>query len=80
MGRRWRSSIEVNDGIYSFSPSGVMQDDADNLVAFGRMYNHMNAEYGSEGGTLSEAVENYMKTVLAMEQGQIDAIKHILLG
>ena len=80
MGRRWRSSIEVNDGVYSFSPSGVMQDDADNLVAFGRMYNHMIAEYGSEGGTLSEAVENYMKTVLAMEQGQIDAIKHVLLG
>ena len=80
MTRRWRSSIDIVDGVYSFNPSGVMQDDTANLVSFGKMYNHMLEAYGAEDGTLSSAIANYMKEVVGLTDENITAIKQNILG
>ena len=79
-GARWRSDIKYTNGEYVFGDSGVMQDNADNLIAFDRAYKHIMATYGTEGGTLSEAIENYLKTVIGLGEYEIYSIKHIMLG
>ena len=79
-GGRWRSNVSVENGNYAFDESGVMQDDTGNLVVFGRAYNHIMSTYGTDGGALSDAIANYLKTVVGLTDYDIYSIKHIMLG
>ena len=78
-GTRWRSKIISDNGTYSFDASGVMRDDEINLVAFGKMYNHMIEAYGTGDGKLSSAVENYLKTVVGLSDKNISDIRSIMI-
>ncbi len=73
--RRWRSNIV--DG--AFDESGVMQDDDDNYVAFGLLYNQVMKNYKTEENTLSGAIENYLKSACNVSQATIDSVKEILV-
>lgn len=79
-GGRWRSHVTSVNGVYSFDDSGVMQDNSDNLIAFGRAYNHIMSTYGTDGGALSDAIANYLKTAVGLTDYDIYSIKHIMLG
>ena len=79
MGRRWRSNIVKDGENYYFDDTGVMQDDSDNLVAFGKMYNHMMEAYGTSDHKLSSAIANYLKTVVGLTDANINAIKGEML-
>lgn len=71
---RYRSKI-VNG---AFDESGVMQDDAGNYVAFGALHNAITAKYGEEGGSLSEAIANYLKTACGISEATLENVKSIL--
>ncbi len=73
-GRRWRA--EIIDG-ESFDSKGVMQDDYDNYVAWGKMNQMMKAKYGA--GTLSETIENYLIKACGVPQEDIDNLRKIML-
>lgn len=79
-GARWRSDIKYENGKYAFGDSGVMQDNAGNLIFFGRVYDHIMATYKTKDGTLSGAIENYLKTEVGLTDDDIYSIKHIMLG
>lgn len=68
---RWRGSRE------NFR-DGVMQDDSDNYVAWGQMYEYMMRNYG-ENKNLSEAIENFLVSQCDIEQATLDKVKTILL-
>ena len=72
-GRRWRSSVENGE----FTDSGVMQNDTSNYVAWDKMVDMM-AGY-APGGTLSEAIENYLKTVCGISAETLARVKEIML-
>ena len=74
-GKRWRSNIV--DG--SFTADGIMQNDSDNYVGFGKMYETM-MEYYNVDGTLAGAIENYLVSFCKVEKAHIDAFKQIMLG
>lgn len=78
-GRRWRSSISVNAGNYFFTSTGVMQDDDNNLVAFGKAYDHVLEEYGNGDGKFSTAIENYLISVVGLERADIEAVRSIMI-
>ncbi len=73
-GRRWRSAIV---GGNAFDDTGVMQDDAENYVAWGKMNRLMMEQYG--GGTLQEAIEKYLITACGVPKEEIESIRNILL-
>lgn len=79
-GSRWRSDIVLENGEYKFGDSGAMCDNENNLVAFDRVYKYVMQTYGTKGGTLSEAVADYLKTVVGLTDAELSAIKHIMLG
>ena len=56
-----------------------MQDDSDNYVAFGLLYSQMMKHYKTEEGSLSGAIENYLKSACSISQATIDSIKEILI-
>lgn len=72
---RYRSAIV--DG--KFAENGVMQDNADNYIAFGKMYQTMMRDYGTEDGTLASAIENYLMTVCKVKKEEIESVKSIML-
>lgn len=74
-GKRWRSNIK--DG--KFTDDGVMQDDAMNYVAWGKMIKLLNEQYGVDGGTLSDTIENYLKTACGVTDAEIQAVKDLML-
>ncbi len=73
-GRRWRSDI-VNES--TFDPSGVMQDDQENYVAWGKMHQMMEEKYGS--GSLQKTIEKYLTEVCGVPQEDIDSLRKIML-
>ncbi len=73
-GRRWRSEIVGGTG---FAAEGVMQDDQENYVAWGKMHQMMQQQYGA--GTLAETIENYLITACGVPQEDIDSVRRILL-
>lgn len=72
---RYRSKIV--DG--AFDESGIMQDDANNYVAFGALHNAITSKYGEEGGSLSEAIAHYLKTACGISETTIKNVKSILI-
>ena len=72
-GRRWRG--EITGG--SFDSRGVMQDDEENYVAWGKMNQMMKAKYG--GGSLSETIANYLMKACQVPQEDIDNLRRIML-
>lgn len=72
---RYRSKIV--DG--AFTEDGVMQDNADNYIAWGKMYQTMMDDYGTEDGTLASAIENYLVTVCKVKEEKIASFKNIVL-
>lgn len=72
---RYRSAIV--DG--KFTQDGVMQDNADNYIAFGKMYQTMMKDYGTEDGSLASAIENYLVTVCKVKKEEIESMKNIML-
>ena len=72
---RYRSKIENG----AFTEDGVMQDNADNYIAWGKMYKTMMEEYGTEDGTLASAIENYLVTVCNVKKEDIENLKAIML-
>ncbi len=73
-GRRWRAEIVGGE---SFDSRGVMQDNYDNYVAWGKMNQMMKAKYG--GATLSETIENYLMKACDVPQEDIDNLRKIML-
>ena len=73
-GERWRSAIEDD----KFTESGVMQADSNNFIAWGEMYSLIMLYY-SEGGTLSDAIENYLISVCGISSENIVNFKEIML-
>ncbi len=73
-GRRWRSDII---GGTAFDESGVMQDDRENYVAWGKMHQMMTQEYGA--GSLKKTIENYLTQVCGVPQEDIDSLRRIML-
>lgn len=74
-GARWRSSVKNG----KFDSSGVFQDDTDNYVAWGKMYDMMMEEYGTKDGSLSSAIENYLIEECALDKETLDAVRSIML-
>lgn len=72
---RYRSAIV--DG--AFAKGGVMQDNADNYIAWDKMYQTMMTEYGTEDKTLASAIENYLVTVCKVKEEEIESLKNIML-
>lgn len=75
-GKRWRS--DISEG--KFVSGGVMQDNADNFVAWGQLYELIMNDYAGEGGTLSSAIENYLVSVVGCTGEQLQSIKEIMLS
>lgn len=69
---RWRGS----EGNFK---DGVMQDDSNNYVAWGKMYDYMMRYYG-EGKTLSEAIENYLTSHCEIKKVALEKVKALLLA
>ena len=80
-GKRWRSAINVNGGVYSFDESGVMQDNGGSnfICSFGKCYNYVMATYGTGDGKTSTAFANYFKTVVGLSDSDIEKIRSIML-
>lgn len=74
-GRRWRSNI-LGD---KFTEDGVMQDDAGNYVAWGKMIKQIKDQYGTDGGKLSDAIKTYLMTECNITEAEIQSIKKILV-
>ena len=58
---------------------GIMQDDADNYVAWGELHDLIMKHYGDESGDLSFAVANYLEKTCGIAAEQINEIKRIML-
>lgn len=78
-GKRYRSAVNAEGT--DFDESGVYQtvEAHGNFVAFDLMYREMLAKYGKEGGTLSEAIENYLLNYIGVSEKTLFAVKSILL-
>ncbi len=74
-GRRWRSDISGENG---FTETGVMQDDQENYVAWGKMHELMLEQYGA--GTLQQTIENYLINACGVPQEDIDSLRSIMLA
>ena len=74
-GNRYRSKIENG----AFTEDGVMQDDMGNYVAWDRMYQTMMEDYGTQDGSLTSAIENYLITVCKVQKEEIEKVKSIML-
>lgn len=72
-----RNRSAIVDGL--FDEGGVMQDNADNYIAWDKMYQTMMAEYGTEDGSLASAIENYLVTVCKVKEKEIESLKSIML-
>ena len=74
MGNRWRGSVESN------FTDGIMSDKSGEVyVAWGKTYELM-MQYYSRGGTLADAIENYLITVCGVSSECIADFKEIMLG
>jgi protein tyrosine/serine phosphatase len=74
-GRRWRSSVKN----WEFENEGVMQNDEKNFVAFGQMHSLLMQYYAPNGGTLQQAIENYLTGVCDISAETIEAVRGNLL-
>lgn len=72
-----RCRSEIVDG--KFTGDGVMQDDEGNYIAWGKMYQTMMQDYGTEDGSLASAIENYLITVCKVKKEEIESMKSIML-
>ncbi|MDO4607839.1 MAG: tyrosine-protein phosphatase [Clostridia bacterium] len=76
-GKRWRGSGAGG----TFGPNDfVMQDDSNNYVAWGELYNKMMKVYGTGDGKLSSAIERFLISGVGVPKSQIDSFKNIMLG
>jgi len=66
---------EIEDGRFI---NGVMQDDANNFVAFGYFIERMKAVYCDDGESVNKGVVRYLKTVCGVTDEEISAIRNIL--
>ncbi len=90
---RWRDEILSNGGLHFKTAQdvaggkgsydlGEMYDVPDsNYVAFGKLYTYMMDNYSNGGQkTLSQAIENYLKSFAGVSDTTIANIKRIMLG
>ncbi len=75
-GKRWRGSGA--GGTFTANDL-VMQEDSNNYVAWGKLYEEMMEQYGTGDGKLSSAIENYLITYVGVPKSQIDSFKAIML-
>lgn len=80
VGARYRSAL--NEGKTAFDESGVMVNDdkTKNFVAFGAMVNAVKGAYGSDGKSLSYAVESYLADFVGVPRADIEKVKKIMLS
>lgn len=78
-GKRYRSAINAEGT--DFDETGIYKnvETHGNYVAFDLMYRQMLEMYGTEGGTLSQAIENYLLNFVGISDNTLIAIKEILL-
>lgn len=76
IGRRWRGDLYDAETL----GFGVMQDDSDNYVAWGKMYDYMMTYYGTEEHTLSSAIRKYLSAVCGVTVDTMDKVCGILLS
>ena len=74
-GRRWRSSVDD----WEFDETGIMQNDEKNYIAFGLMHSLMMQWYAPSGGTLQQAIENYLINECGISMETINAVRDNLL-
>ena len=77
-GSRWRSAIELNAGVASFTEDGIMNSAQDNYVAWNKLYMEMMSRYGQESGKLSDTIVAYLLDI-GVTEAQIENIRKILL-
>ena len=75
-GRRWRSDIQNG----AFTSNGIMQDDAHNYVAWGAMKEFVLTNYGTESGTLQDAIHNCLRSGFGIDEATLTAVKANLLA
>lgn len=76
-GTRYRGKLD--SVTQTFSENGIMTTSG-NYVAWGPLYETMMSDYGTEGGTLSAAIENFLKKECGVTDEEIASIRRILLG
>lgn len=76
-GKRLRSKLDETTGL--FDPSGVMQRNGGNYIAWGPLYDTMMRDYGTASGKLSDAIANFLITECGVTQQEIDAVRSIML-
>lgn len=74
---RLRGTFDSDTGKFV---NGVFEDSESNYVAFGKMKDMMMEYYGTSGGTLSDAIENYLVNRCGVPIAQIENTRKILLG
>ncbi|MBQ8374296.1 MAG: tyrosine-protein phosphatase [Clostridia bacterium] len=74
-GKRYRSKALNGE----FDDSGVFQNDSNNYVAFELMHEMILQHYGTQGGTLQQAIENYLTSFVGVSKTSLDKIKAIML-
>ena len=77
-GERLRSA--VSEDKKSFTDTGVYSNTSSNYVAFGELHDDMVTYYGKDGGTLSDAIYNYLTGYVGVQSSEIASLKKILLG
>ena len=73
---RWRSSISRN---LSFDEDGTMYDTDVAYVGWNAFIDRLLAEYGTQSGTLADAIENYLITACNVKPEHIESLKNIML-
>lgn len=77
-GARWRS--KANEDGTDFDASGIYQQDQNNYVAFGKMVDDIVSQFGSEGGSLQEAVTSFLTLKAGVTQDCLAKVKANLLA
>lgn len=78
-GKRYRSAVNAEGT--DFDETGIYKnvETHGNYVAFDLMYRQMLEKYGTTGGTLSQAIENYLLNFVGVSENTLITIKEILL-
>lgn len=76
-GQRYRSGV-VNG---AFDDTGVFQNDGNNYVAFGKLYDEIMKNYAYTGEeTLAQAIENFLIDSVGVDSTTLEEIKGIMLS
>ncbi len=77
IGKRLRSKLDVDT--LTWSADGVMQNNSNNYIAWGPLYNKIMTNYRAGDGKLSSAIAKFLMTECGVTQEQIDNVRRLML-